>query len=60
MSKVVRDDSEASSGIGCTTYDLSGSMPNKNDLAIGIPRGINNNNSDENLAVESQDEEKLG
>lgn len=43
---------DSSSGIGCTTYDLTGAVPNKNDLAIGIgiPRGMNNNNSDENLA----------
>ncbi|XP_031635860.1 O-acyltransferase like protein [Contarinia nasturtii] len=44
--------SDSSSGIGCTTYDLSNAVPNKNDLPIGIviPRGMNNNNSDENLA----------
>lgn len=43
---------DSSSGIGCTTYDLTGAVPNKNDLPIGIviPRGMNNNNSDENLA----------
>lgn len=43
---------DSSSGIGCTTYDLTSAVPNKNDLPIGIviPRGMNNNNSDENLA----------
>lgn len=45
---------DSSSGIGCTTYDLTSSVPNKNDLPIGIaidlPRGMNNNDSDENLA----------
>lgn len=43
---------DSSSGIGCTTYDLTGAVPNKSDLPIGIviPRSLNNNNSDENLA----------
>lgn len=47
--------SDSSSGINCTTYDLTDSVPNKNDLPIGIviPRSMNNNNSDENLATES-------
>lgn len=42
---------DSSSGIGCTTYDLTGALPNKNGLPIDIviQRGINNNNSDENL-----------
>lgn len=58
------DATDSSSGIGCTTYDLTSSVPNKNDLPIGIviPRGMNNNNSDENLADESisVEEIKLG
>ncbi|KAG4072042.1 hypothetical protein HA402_015541 [Bradysia odoriphaga] len=47
--------SDSSSGINCTTYDLTDAVPNKNDLPIGIviPRNMNNNNSDENLATES-------
>lgn len=47
--------SDSSSGINCTTYDLTDAVPNKNDLPIGIviPRSMNNNNSDENLATES-------
>ncbi|KAJ6620116.1 Nose resistant to fluoxetine protein 6, partial [Pseudolycoriella hygida] len=47
--------SDSSSGINCTTYDLTDAVPNKNDLPIGIviPRSMNNNNSDENLAIES-------
>lgn len=53
MSKDLASDS--SSGINCTTYDLTDAAPNKNDLPIGIdiPRNMNNNNSDENLATES-------
>ena len=57
---------DSSSGIGCTTYDLTDAVPNKSDLPIGIviPRSMNNNNSDENLATPSSsvvmpDEEKL-
>lgn len=52
---------DSSSGIGCTTYDLTGAVPNKNDLPIGIviPRGLNNNNSDENLAEGSINVEEI-
>lgn len=52
---------DSSSGIGCTTYDLTSSVPNKNDLPIGIviPRGMNNNNSDENLAEGSINVEEI-
>lgn len=52
---------DSSSGIGCTTYDLTSSAPNKGDLPIGIviPRGMNNNNSDENLADESINVEEI-
>lgn len=54
MTKELASDS-SSSGINCTTYDLTDAVPNKNDLPIGIviPRSMNNNNSDENLAIES-------
>lgn len=49
-----------SGGLGCITYDLTNVMPTreKNEKS----RGLNNNNSDENLAVESLDhqEESLG
>lgn len=43
---------DSTSGLGCTTYDLTAAAPNKNDLPVGIviPRGVNNNNSEENLA----------
>lgn len=51
---------DSSSGIGCTTYDLTSSVPNKNDsIGIVIPRGMNNNNSDENLADESINVEEI-
>lgn len=55
------DATDSSSGIGCTTYDLTSAVPNKNDLAIGIviPRGMNNNNSDENLAEDSINVEEI-
>lgn len=59
----VKDDiaTDSSSGIGCTTYDLTSSSPNKGDLNIGIviPRGMNNNNSDENLAAGSINVEEI-
>ena len=53
-----------SSGLNCTTYDLTSAITDKsksNCVGIGIPSGINNNNSDENLAAESSavDEDKL-
>lgn len=53
-----------SSGLNCTTYDLTSAITDKsknNCVGIGIPSGINNNNSDENLAAESNavDEDKL-
>lgn len=55
---------DSSSGIGCTTYDLTDALPSKKDLPVGIviPRSMNNNNSDENLTIEtlSTDEIKLG
>lgn len=52
-----------SSGLNCTTYDLTRNMGEKksNCVGIGMPTGINNNNSDENLAMETVmvEEEKL-
>lgn len=67
MKKYSKDlNSESSSGLGCTTYDLTQGLPDKankaNCTAFGIPTGVNNNNSDENLAIEPTpaDDEKLG
>lgn len=58
---------DSSSGIGCTTYDLTDAVPNKHDLPIGIsmPKSMNNNNSDENLSSNGSssvlpDDEKFG
>lgn len=34
--------SESSSGIGCTTYDLSNASPDKKNSAIGIPMPTGN------------------
>ncbi|XP_058451821.1 O-acyltransferase like protein isoform X2 [Malaya genurostris] len=57
--------SESSSGLGCTTYDLTQSIAEKmnkaNSDALSIPTGINNNNSDENLTIDplSATDEKL-
>lgn len=52
---------DSSSDIGCKTYDLRSSDPNKNDLTIGIqiPHGMNNNNSDEHLADVSINVEEI-
>ncbi|XP_037917287.1 nose resistant to fluoxetine protein 6-like [Hermetia illucens] len=56
--------SETSSGIGCTTYDLTDVVPHdlKKDLTVDIqlPHSINNNNSDEHLASECQDPARVG
>lgn len=43
-----------SSGLNCTTYDLTGAISDKKNscVGIGMPTGMNNNNSDENLAME--------
>lgn len=50
----IRKDDEATDSSSSieTTYAFRSSVPNKNDLPIGIviPHGMNNNNSDENLA----------
>lgn len=58
---------DSSSGIGCTTYDLTDAVPNKHDLPIGIsmPKSMNNNNSDGNLSSNGSssvmpDDEKFG
>lgn len=58
--KMVHSDS---SGLNCTTYDLTGAVSDKKNscVGIGMPTGMNNNNSDENLAVETVivEDEKL-
>jgi hypothetical protein len=43
-----------SSGLNCTTYDLTMSVGDKksNSASIGMPSSLNNNNSEENLAIE--------
>jgi hypothetical protein len=43
-----------SSGLNCTTYDLTQAMNDKKNscVGIGMPSNVNNNNSDENLAVD--------
>lgn len=49
-----------SSGLNCTTYVLSNDTEKKSNIVgIAMPSGLNNNNSDENLAVEIVEEEKL-
>lgn len=46
----------SSPGFGCSTYDLTQVIPIKNKIpnceVFDVPNGINNNNSDENLAIE--------
>lgn len=66
MKKYSKDlTSDSSSGFGCTTYDLTQVIPEKSNKPncdmFGVPTGLNNNNSDENLAIEpvSPREEKL-
>lgn len=57
-----KDLNSDSSGLNCTTYDLTKAITDKkNCVGIGIPTGVNNNNSDENLAMEtvSVEDEKL-
>lgn len=55
-----KDLNSDSSGLNCTTYDLTGNgTDKKNCVGIGIPSGLNNNNSDENLAVVVVEEDKL-
>jgi hypothetical protein len=60
-----KDLNSDSSGLNCTTYDLTraiGSGDKKsNCVGIGMPTGLNNNNSDENLAMDPVmvEEEKL-
>ncbi|XP_059622224.1 nose resistant to fluoxetine protein 6 [Phlebotomus argentipes] len=46
----------SSGGLGCITYDLTSAMPNREKMEKA--RGLNNNNSDENLAVESLDHQE--
>lgn len=64
IKKYAKDLNSDSSGLNCTTYDLTRAInDNKksNCVGIGIPTGVNNNNSDENLAMEPVlvEEEKL-
>lgn len=58
-----KDLNSDSSGLNCTTYDLTRAITDKknNCVGIGIPSGVNNNNSDENLAMEPSciEDEKL-
>lgn len=64
LKKYSKDCSSESSGSGlnCTTYDLTRAITDKknNCVGIGIPSGVNNNNSDENLAIDLVDDEKIG
>lgn len=64
IKKYAKDLNSDSSGLNCTTYDLTRAInDNKksNCVGIGMPSGLNNNNSDENLAMEPVlvEEEKL-
>lgn len=66
IKKYSKDISSDSSGLNCTTYDLTRAITDKNKntcVGIGIipSTGVNNNNSDENLAMESNatEDEKL-
>lgn len=47
---------DMTNGLGCTTYDLTHREPEENGkgncTVIRVPTSVNNNNSDENLAVE--------
>lgn len=54
MKKYSKDLNSDSSGLNCTTYDLTRAISNdkkSNCVGIGMPSGVNNN-SDENLAME--------
>lgn len=64
IKKYSKDINSDSSGLNCTTYDLTRAITdNKKNICvdIGIPTGVNNNNSDENLAMENNavDDDKL-
>jgi hypothetical protein len=62
IKKYTKDLNSDSSGLNCTTYDLTGNGTDKKSncvVGIGMPTGLNNNNSDENLAVVVVEEEKL-
>lgn len=64
IKKYSKDVNSDSSGLNCTTYDLTRAITDKKStcvVGIGIPSGVNNNNSDENLAMESNvvDDDKL-
>ncbi len=58
-SKDCSSSESSGSGLNCTTYDLTrATADKKNCVGIGIPSGVNNNNSDENLAIDLVEEEK--
>lgn len=61
--KYSKDLNSDSSGLNCTTYDLTRAISDKKSgcVDLGTPSGMNNNNSDENLAMEPVmvEEEKL-
>lgn len=63
IKKYSKDVNSDSSGLNCTTYDLTRAITDKKStcVGIGIPSGVNNNNSDENLAMENNivDDDKL-
>lgn len=54
IKKYSKDISSDSSGLNCTTYDLTRAINEKKSscVGIGMPTSLNNNNSDENLAME--------
>lgn len=54
LKKYSKESHSDSSGLNCTTYDLRGAITDKKSscVGIGMPTGMNNNNSDENLAME--------
>lgn len=59
LNKYSKDLNSDSSGLNCTTYDLTRAITNdkkSNCVGIGMPTGVNNN-SDENLAMEQCVEE---
>lgn len=61
-----KDLNSDSSGLNCTTYDLTGGINGQkisNCVGIAVPNGLNNNNSAENLAVETaiiEEGDKIG
>lgn len=62
--KYSKDLNSDSSGLNCTTYDLTSGINGQKIngcVGIAVPNGLNNNNSDENLAMEAVvvEEEKI-